>query len=165
MKKVFFSLMIVFAMATAAVAQPRAIGARLGGNIEFSYQHSLAQGNMMVDLTAGVTNVWNNWAHADLTAMFDWVWAIGASNWNWYVGPGVGVGFNYGRAWNDYGYLPVSLAIGGQIGIEYQFGIPLNISLDWRPMFNVLGFVRGDATAYPFYNYFYSAAIGLRYRF
>ena len=82
MKKVFFTLMIVFAMVTAAVAQPRAIGARLGGNLEFSYQHSLAQGNMMVDLTAGVTNVWNNWAQANVTAMFDWVWAIGASNWN-----------------------------------------------------------------------------------
>ncbi|MBO7586601.1 MAG: hypothetical protein J6T13_05415 [Bacteroidales bacterium] len=163
MKKVFFSLMIVFAMATAAVAQPRAIGARLGGNLEFSYQHSLAQGNMMVDLTAGVTNVWNNWAHAGVTAMFDWVWAIGASNWNWYVGPGVGVGFNYGRYWKDYDYLPVTVAVGAQIGVEYQFGIPLNISLDWRPMFNVLGFFRGHE--YPFYNNFYSVALGLRYRF
>ena len=59
MKKVFFSLMIIFAMVTAVVAQPRAIGARLGGNLEFSYQHSFAQDNMVLPMsgTTGLTQV------------------------------------------------------------------------------------------------------------
>ena len=163
MKKVIVTLVLICTMAGVAMAQPRAIGARLGGNVEFSYQHSIAAGAMFVDFTVGAHNYWNPWGSVQATAMFDWVWGIGASNWNWYIGPGVGVSFNYGKAWNENGYLPVGLAVGGQIGIEYQFGIPLNISLDWRPMVNVLGFVRGNT--YPIYNSFYSVALGLRYRF
>ena len=154
---------MICAIAGAAIAQPRAIGARIGGNVEFSYQHDLAGGAMFVDLTAGAHNYWNSWGSVQVTSMFDWVWGIGASNWNWFVGPGVGVSFNYGKSWSDNGYLPVGLALGGQIGVEYQFSVPLNISLDWRPMVNVLSFVRGNS--YPIYNNFYSVALGLRYRF
>jgi len=163
MKKFVVTLVLICTMAGVAMAQPRAIGARIGGNVEFSYQHSIAAGSMMVDLTAGATNYWNGWGAANVTAMFDWVWGIGASNWNWYVGPGVGLGFNYGHYWKEYDYIPFGVCVGAQLGIEYQFGIPLNISLDWRPMVNVLGFVRGSS--YPVSGYLYGVALGLRYRF
>ncbi|MBO7647346.1 MAG: hypothetical protein J6S56_04525 [Bacteroidales bacterium] len=163
MKKIIVSLILICTMAGVSMAQPRAIGARLGGNVEFSYQHDLAGGAMFVELTAGASNYWSPWGSVGVASMFDWVWGIGASNWNWYVGPGVGVGFNYGAYWREHDYLPVTLAFGAQLGIEYQFSIPLNISLDWRPMVNVLGFVRGHE--FPIYNNFYSVALGLRYRF
>lgn len=154
---------MICAIAGAAIAQPRAIGARLGYNLEFSYQHSIAAGAMFVDLTVGATNVWNQWGVVGATAMFDWVWGIGASNWNWYVGPGFGVSYHYGQYWRDHNYYPFGVSVGAQLGVEYQFNIPLNISLDWRPMVNVMGFFRGDG--YPIYNSFYSVALGLRYRF
>jgi len=94
--------------------------------------------------------------------MFDWVFNI-SGGWNWYVGPGAGIGFGFGRWWHDYNYIPFRLNVGAQIGVEYQFGIPLNLSLDWRPMVNVLGFVRGNH--YPLWYSFSGVALGVRYRF
>ena len=61
MKKLFATLMIMLAFVSISLAQPRAIGGRIGYNLEFSYQHSLGE-RMMMDLTAGATNVWNGWA-------------------------------------------------------------------------------------------------------
>ena len=161
MKKIIVSLILICTMAGVSMAQPRAIGARLGGNIEFSYQHSLAAGSWMMDLTVGATNYWNKWGAVGVTVMFDKVWGIGASNWNWYLGPGVGVGYNYGPYWKENGYWPFGLYVGGQIGIEYQFNIPLNISLDWRPMWNFAG----SGSGYGFAGYLTGVALGLRYRF
>ena len=161
MKKLFTTMIVMLAVASVAFAQPRAIGGRIGYNLEFSYQHGIGDG-FMVELDAGATNVWNGWAYADVNAMFDWVFNINGG-WNWYVGPGVGVGFGFGRYWHDNNYIPFRLNVGAQIGVEYQFNIPLNLSLDWRPMFNVLGFTRG--TGYGWYQGFYGVALGVRYRF
>lgn len=79
-----------------------------------------------------------------------------------YLGPGVGIGYAYGRFWNKYDYSPLRVNVGGQFGFEYQFDIPLNLSIDWRPMVNVLGFRQ---ELYPIYNSFYNFAVGVRYRF
>ena len=164
MKKLFVTLFVMCAIVGATMAQPRAIGARVGYNLEFSYQHSLGE-RMMMDLTAGATNVWNGWAYADVNAMFDWVFNINGG-WNWYVGPGAGIGFGFGHWWKDYGYIPVRLNVGAQIGVEYQFDIPLNLSVDWRPMVNVLGFLPGEhGVKYPLYYSFAGVALGVRYRF
>ena len=160
MKKLFATLILVCAVISVSLAQPRAIGGRIGYNLEASYQHAIASRNMF-DITAGASNVWNGWAYTEANCMFDWIFNINGG-WNWYVGPGVGLGFAYGRNWSDNGYNPFRLNVGGQIGFEYQFGIPLNLSIDWRPMFNVFGFTNN---AYPIYNSFYSVAIGVRYRF
>lgn len=132
------------------MAQPRAIGARLGGNVEFSYQHSFASRNM-IDLSAGASGFWGNYGYADVNCIFDWVFNI-SGGFNWYVGPGLGIGWY----WDEYHDHPFRLNIGAQIGIEYQFGIPLNLSLDFRPMANVFGF---------YYTDFFSVALGIRYRF
>lgn len=161
MKKIFTTLFIMFAIVSISFAQPRAIGGRVGYNLEFSYQHGIGDG-FMVELDAGATNVWNGWAYADVNAMFDWVFNI-SGGWNWYVGPGAGIGFAFGHWWKDYNYIPFRLNVGAQIGVEYQFGIPLNLSLDWRPMVNVLGFVRGNT--YPIWYSFTGVALGVRYRF
>ena len=161
MKKLFTTMIVMLAVASVAFAQPRAIGGRVGYNVEFSYQHSLGD-RMMMELTAGATNVWNPWGHLDVNAMFDWVFNINGG-WNWYVGPGAGIGFAYGRYWRDNGYIPFRVNVGAQIGVEYQFDIPLNLSLDWRPMVNVLSFVQGNT--YPLYYNFAGVALGVRYRF
>lgn len=161
MKKVIITFVAIFALVSVSMAQPRAIGGRVGYNLEFSYQHAIGEANM-VELTAGATNVWSPWAYADVTATFDWIFNINGG-WNWYVGPGLGVGFGYGRYWHDYEYIPFRLNVGAQIGFEYQFDIPLNLSLDWRPMINTLGFVRGDG--YPIYWSLFSLGFGVRYRF
>jgi hypothetical protein len=74
--------------------------------------------------------------------------------WTWYVGPGAGLRFAFGNKID----VPINLAIGGQIGVEYQIWFPLNLSLDYRPMINILGFQNIGVNPYGF-------ALGIRYRF
>lgn len=159
MKKIFTTLVIMLAVASVAFAQPRAIGGRLGWNTEFSYQHSITD-PMYVDLTAGLGNIWSYWAYADVNAAFDWVFNI-KGIWNWFVGPAAGVGIGYGSYYKNYDIMPFQVNIGGQIGFEWEFGIPLNLTVDWRPMVNVLGFGNNSSA----WNKLYNFGVGLRYRF
>lgn len=81
----------------------------------------------------GVMKLGQNRIHADLglfenaftiEGFYDWSFPI-ADNFSFY--PGVGGGL----AFTDAG--PV-LGLGGELGLEYAFKIPLTIGLDWRPM-------------------------------
>ncbi len=77
----------------------------------------------------------------------------------WYVGPGAHIGF-----WNDswktkYPDRNSSLAIGidGVLGLDYKIkNAPLNISFDWQPSLNIIG-----------YTYFEAGwgGLGIRYTF
>ena len=63
----------------------------------------------------------------------------------WYYGAGGHVGFygNYSRhPWYDNSYRGgMTVGIDGIIGLEYTFtDLPINISLDWKPELNVLGY-------------------------
>lgn len=160
MKKIFTTMVIMLAVASVAFAQPRAIGGRIGYNTEFSYQHGFGD-NMFLDLTAGGYIFNTYWGHADLTATYDWVFNI-KGIWNWFVGPAAGVGFGFGSYYKYYDVMPFQVNVGGQVGFEWQFGIPLNLSIDWRPMINVLGF--GNSYYTPWQG-LYNFGVGIRYRF
>ncbi len=77
----------------------------------------------------------------------------------WYVGGGGHVGI-WSDIWkNKYPTRNGGLAIGvdGVLGIDYKIsGVPLNLSFDWQPSFNLIG-----------YNYFEGGwgGIGIRYTF
>jgi hypothetical protein len=71
---------------------------------------------------------------------------------NWYFGGGAHAGFYNGNYYSYYGNSNYGTTIGfdGIIGIEYTLDfIPLNIGLDWKPMFNLFGgsYFRGDSGA------------------
>jgi len=75
------------------------------------------------------------------------VWKLNqvATGLNWYAGLGATVG-TYSP---DFG-----IGLVGQIGLEYNFNIPLQISLDWRPtLFN------------SYYTYYGGNGLSIRYRF
>jgi hypothetical protein len=156
MKKILLGIALLWSVVIAVSAQPRAIGGRLGGNVEFSYQHQL--GENMIDATAGLWVI--GYKSLGVTAVYDWVFPIRSwqhkGEWNWYGGPGAGLGIVFGKNIS----IPVSLDIGGEIGIEYQFWFPLNLSLDYRPMINLLGFKDNI-----WWGNFRSVALGIRYRF
>ena len=77
----------------------------------------------------------------------------------WYIGGGAHMGI-----WSDSwkAQFPtrnsgVSIGVDGVIGLDYKIkGAPLNLSFDWQPSFNFIG-----------YNYFESAwgGLGIRYTF
>ena len=81
---------------------------------------------------------------------------------NWYLGVGGGVGsynFNDNRFDERNDYTDTFVFAAGNIGIEYNFNIPLLISLDFRPE---LGF--GDE-AYNNNGLDLDIALGIRYQF
>ena len=143
MKKLFLSAFMLAGMAFSTQAQSiakNALGLRLGDNdgfgAEVSYQRGLGDNNRL-ELDLG----WRDSKYYDavkLVGLYQWVWNI-EGGFNWYAGVGGGVGtfdYNYdgpGPFNNDYDDNGTFLLVAGDIGIEYKFDFPLQLSLDFRP--------------------------------
>ena len=179
------TIIVMFALTIGAVvAQPKAVGVRLGYNFEASYQHTFRSGGML-EIDAGLspfitstgikyTEEGNqlvqryHYGRAQLILAYDWMMNI-KSNFYWYLGVAAGVSWGYGEFFNyphydKHGKLVefrrLGLPAGAQIGLEYDLKIPLNLSVDWRPMINLFGLRQGDFTSNLF-----NVALGVRYRF
>ena len=134
MKKFLFIAVLAVA-SLAAYAQPRAIGANLGGGIGFSYEHGFGESNMLdVAVSVPVINGFGVGGHVT----YDWIDPFNApvpwnekGEWHWYMGVG-GSGGIYGFK-SPFWYAGVA----GHIGIEYDFWFPFQLSLDWRPSIGV----------------------------
>ncbi|MEO9531348.1 MAG: hypothetical protein ABJG68_11495 [Crocinitomicaceae bacterium] len=161
MKKILFALTLFISTLSYSQVNPHAIGVRLGGSHyghyggEISYQHGFGDANRLeVDL--GWRNH-KNWSSLGVAVVYHWVWNI-TDGLNWYVGPGGHISMYSGKDNFNDGF---GLALGGQIGIEYDFnqhGAPLLLSLDARPMWNFIG-----SNGYGGFGY--GSALGIRYTF
>jgi len=136
MKNFLFTAIMLVGLAFSTQAQnisKNAIGLRLGDNDgfggEISYQRALSSNNRL-ELDLG----WRNSNYVDafkLIGLYQWVWNI-EGGFNWYAGVGGGVGsWSYDRFDNKQSGSFIALA--GDIGIEYNFDFPLQLSLDFRP--------------------------------
>jgi len=139
MKKVFLSAIMLVGLAFSAQAQEipkNALGLRLGDNDgfggELSYQRGLG-GNNRLELDLGWRDNKDYEAYK-LVGLYQWIWNI-EGGFNWYAGAGAGIG-GYsidtppGFTGDDSGTF---LLAAGNIGIEYVFDFPLQLSLDLRP--------------------------------
>jgi len=113
--------------ANAQDISDNAIGLRFsGGNGvggEISYQKSLGDNNRLeVDL--GLANEFSDFK---ATGLYQWVWTL-EDRFNWYAGAGGGI-VSAGET-GIYG--------AGVIGIEYNFNVPILLSLDYRPEIGVI---------------------------
>ena len=163
MKKLFLLSIALLAFAFTSNAQDiskNALGLRLGDSdgfgAEISYQRGLGDNNRL-ELDLG----WRDGRNYDgfkLAGLYQWVFPLDG-DFNWYVGAGGGLGsFGYNdNNGNDFNDTFVFAA--GDIGIEYNFDIPLQLSLDFRPE---IGF--GDDT-YKNNDLDFDIALGIRYRF
>ena len=162
MKKIILSAFMLLGLAFATQAQDiskNALGLRLGDNDGFggevSYQRGLGDNNRL-ELDLG----WRNSKHVDamkLVGLYQWVWNIDRG-FNWYAGVGGGVGsWSYDNKYGD-GSGTILLAA-GDLGIEYNFDIPIQISLDLRPEFYF------NSNDYREDNFGPDVALGIRYRF
>lgn len=143
-----------------------AIGLRLGDSdgfgAEVSYQRGLSQKNRL-EFDLGWRNrnnhYYNNARFVKLTSLYQWVWNI-EGDFNWYVGAGGGIA-NGSYSYNDDGKRYTDnytyAFVAGDIGIEYLFDFPLQLSLDFRPEVYFSDRVKDD----------YGSDIGIsaRYRF
>lgn len=161
MKNKFLLLVVTLGFGLNVAAQEiskNAIGLRIGDNDgfggEISFQRALGNNNRL-ELDLGIRSG-NNYDGFKLTGLYQWVWQL-EGDFNWYAGAGGGIG--------NYSYeLPTPLKdesetflfAAGNVGIEYDFDIPIQLSLDVRPEIG-FGDFRNDLD--------FDLALGVRYRF
>lgn len=162
MRKRLLTTLMLMGLAWSTQAQDiskNAIGLRLGDNDGFggevSYQRGLSKNNRL-EFDLG----WRNSKNVDaikLAGLYQWVWNIDGG-FNWYAGAGGGLG-SWRYSTKDFDDSGAIIFAAGDIGIEYVFDIPLQVSLDFRPeiYFNTEGY-RDD-------NFGPDVALSVRYRF
>ena len=158
MKKTILLMLALISSTLVMNAQhiaDNAIGLRLGDSdgfgAEVSYQTSLGDNNRL-EFGLGWRDG-SNYSAARVVGLYQWVWQLDGS-FNWYAGVGGGLAtFNFDDNTIDD---ETSVFIAGDIGIEYDFGIPLLISLDFRPEIG-FGKINDDLD--------FDIALGLRYQF
>ena len=151
MKKIILSVALVLGFAIAATAQPRALGARIGYGVDLSYQHTIKDANFIeADLGLG------DFAFLNLAATYNFMIANPAwtdeGKWGFYAGPGVALGAGSGV---------FNVGVAGQVGLEYTFEFPLQLSLDIRPQLGLVSV--GEVSKFGIWGWY--PHLGVRYRF
>jgi hypothetical protein len=155
-KLVILSILFFGYMASAQQISENALGLRMGDSdglgVEISYQRGLSDNNRL-EFDLGWRDG-DNYDAFKLTGLYQWVWNIDGG-FNWYAGAGGGFG-SWSTDINDVddGFFAFAA---GDIGIEYDFDIPLLVSLDFRPK---IGFSDGFNDDLNF-----DIALGIRYQF
>ncbi|WP_086475990.1 MULTISPECIES: hypothetical protein [Arenibacter] len=156
MKKLIGFLTIALLMTLSAQSQSiseNALGLRLGDNNgfggEISYQRYLKESNRL-EFDLG----WRSSDNVDafkLVGLYQWVMPLDG-DFHWYVGAGAGLG-SFDSDVSDGTFALVA----GNIGIEYDFDIPLLLSLDIRPELGFNSKYSDDLDM--------DIALGIRYQF
>ena len=158
----FFAVLVLVGVSLSAQEiSDHALGLRLGDSdgfgAEISYQKSIGRTNR-AEFDLG----WRDSRDFDafkIVGLYQWVRPI-EGGFNWYYGVGAGLGsvdFTPRPNSNDDGGVFVFAA--GDIGVEYNFGIPLLLSLDFRPEIGVVGY---DGFSD---NFDFDIGLGVRYQF
>ena len=143
-----------------------ALGLRLGDSdgfgAEISYQKSIGR-YTRVELDLG----WRDSREFDafkLAGLYQWVHSIDRGL-QWYYGVGGGLGnvdFEPRLNNNNQPFQPdggLFIFAAGDVGIEYNFDIPLLVSLDFRPELGLIGYNDFDN------GFDFDIALGVRYQF
>ena len=152
MKKVIAVLIVVVLATLGAMAQSNsnALGLRLAGGdgflTEISYQRSLTSSTRFEGDLGFFNSSDKN--RVRITGLHQWIWPI-QGNLGWYAGLGACVGHQS----NNSGSNELILDAVGNVGLEYQLDVPIQISLDIRPSFGLSNF--GGS----------SLGLGIRYTF
>ena len=151
MKKFLLVLVAVFGLGLAANAQ-NWIGVRgafgSSSGAELSFQHGFNANNRL-ELDLGWSKH-QTYGFFNLSAVYQWMGGI-AGNLGWFAGVGANAGI-----WNGYSEGNFGLGFLAQAGLEYNFqAVPFQITLDFRPQWDVLGAASGFG---------YAGALGIRYR-
>lgn len=155
MKRIIAIIALAMGIAAAAVAQPRAIGGRLGWGMEASYQHTLGGQNFIeADLGFFTFNSVN--AVATYNFMIAQPAWTPKGEWGFYAGPGVAATAGF----NGFG----AIGVVGNVGLEYTFWFPLQLAVDLRPQVGV-GFNGNGAGFFIDGLFGFIPSFSVRYRF
>ncbi|NAS30615.1 hypothetical protein GTQ40_06505 [Flavobacteriaceae bacterium R38] len=161
MKKLFLFGIMAIGIALSAHSQEiskNALGLRLGDSdgfgAEISYQRGIGDNNRL-EFGLGWRDS-DNFNAFRLSGLYQWVFPLDG-NFNWYTGAGGGIGsVDFDDDFIGGGDSETFVFIAGDIGIEYNFDIPLLLSLDFRPEFGFNDF-NDDLD--------FDIALGIRYQF
>jgi hypothetical protein len=157
LKSFTFIILFVGASLSAQSISNHALGLRLGDSdgfgAEISYQKSLTNTNrIQIDLGWRDSR---NFSAFKLAGLYQWVRPI-EGDFNWYYGVGGGLGsVDFSNISNNNDSGGVFIFGAGTIGIEYDFDIPLVVSLDFRPELGLIGYDGFD----------FDIGLGIRYQF
>ncbi len=137
-----------------------ALGIRIGDDdgfdslgAEISYQRAILDNNR-IEVDLGIRSEKDVYDAFKLVGLFQWVMPLDQS-FHWYVGAGAGVGsVDFDNGGSDSFAL-----LAGNLGIEYNFKIPLLLSLDIRPELGL-----GDDELYGD-GFDFDLGLGIRYQF
>lgn len=133
MKKVILIISALLCFAAVSVAQPRALGGRIGRGLDVSYEHSLGSGDFL-EFEAGI----NDYDDADFHVDGAYNFILATPNWAssgsfaFYGGPGGAIAVVDDDDDHDDDTC-VYAGFLGNLGLEYIFDFNLQISLDIRP--------------------------------
>ncbi|WP_396589789.1 hypothetical protein [Allomuricauda sp. R78024] len=147
--------------ASAQDISEHTLGLRLGDSdgfgAEISYQKSIGRYNR-AEFNLG----WRDSRQFDafkLSGVYQWVHQLDG-NFNWYYGVGGGLGsVDFEPIPNGEDNDGLFVFAAGDIGVEYNFDIPLLLSLDFRPEIGLLGYGGFDN------DFDFDIALGIRYQF
>lgn len=158
MKRLLIAAVALIVLSSKADAQAMGHSYRTALGVKF-YPGAISVKHFVRDNRAleGLASFWNYGFR--VTGLYEIHGDInGAPGLKWYVGPGAHIGF-WSDEWkrrypsrND----GVAIGVDGVLGLDYKINkAPINVSLDWQPSFNIIG-----------YNYFSSwGGLGIRYTF
>jgi hypothetical protein len=165
MKKTLLIVIALLGLSLAAVAQPKAIGVRGGlfgthfnGEISYEQWTSFLDNDydfFEVDLGVFGGNGFKATALYNLT--FAQPEFTDRGEWAFYAGPGVALGYGTGINKNDEKKSAPFVGVAAQLGLEYTFWFPLQLSVDFRPSFMI--------PAYMNRSNWYGFALSARYAF
>jgi hypothetical protein len=157
--KHYLLITLITCLSFSASAQNQALGLRLnGGTImqaEVTYQAWIADNNRLeIDAGFGGKSYLNV---IKGTALYQWCFDLEYPL-QWYVGAGGSTGYwNYNAEYTAADDSGIFINVAGQIGIDYTFDIPLQLSLDFRPEFSIINGYTDDFDT--------GIGFGLRYTF
>jgi hypothetical protein len=132
MRNIFLSVILAFSIVALSGAQDykTGIGLRAGFSNGITLKHFVSDSRAFEGLLA------SHWGGLDVTGLYEiHDQAFDVEHLNWYYG--------FGGHLGSYSGNPVSgtvVGIDGILGIEYTFTeAPINIGLDWKPAFNIIG--------------------------
>lgn len=163
MKKLILSAMMLIGFATSLQAQEiskNAFGARLWSNdgfgVEASYQRHLFKKNRL-ELDFGYRELdYRDVKVTKLVGLYQWVWNV-SGGFNWYAGAGAGFASHNTPGDNSSNSNGMLVLATGDLGLEYLFDFPLQVSLDVRPEY--------VASKYNPKKSYVDIGLGIRYRF
>jgi hypothetical protein len=142
MKKLIVTGLIAFCLVSISLAQDYKTGIGVRGGFEdgLTIKHFTREKSAFEFLLA------SRWSGYEITGLYEvHNQAFDVERLKWFVGFGGHVGFwngNYTyRYWGEQGTNYTVVGLDGILGLEYSFkDVPFNLSLDWKPAFNFIGY-------------------------